>query len=305
MTARLSHHQQSYGLEDFCETMSHLAPSVIIKKEKTEDKTELPSIVVGGSLYYHAVPKGHEMEPFLAALKMAADGGNNPVVEGIRQILSQCNSSASFDIFIAPQCPFCPITVNALIPLAFAGTLIRISIIDATLFPDSASALGVRSVPTVFLDRSLSWTGNLDIDEIIRVLENRDPVQLSADSLKNMLHEGFAGKVAELMVSKGLIFPNFLELLTDNKWTVRLGAMAAAEEMIFRDGNLAAPLEKMLWEKFPCLEDPVKGDMLYLLGETGNRDTILNIETFLKGNVDSDLRNAAHEAISTILEKFP
>lgn len=305
ITARLNHYSQALEIQEFCETLSQSAPSVIIKNEKTDDETELPAIVVGESLYYHAVPLGPELAPFLTALKISANREENQAVADIRQRLAQWNSAAAFDIFIAPQCPFCPNTVKTLMPLAFAGKLIRVSIIDAALFPEAATSRGIRSVPAVFLDQSFSWTGTVDIDEIIRVVENRDPVQLSADSLKKMIHEGFAWKVAELMVAKGLIFPNFMELLADGKWTVRLGAMAAAEEMIFRDANLAAQLEKLLWEKFPCLEDPVKADMLYLLGETGTRDTISNIKTFLDGNVGSDILEAGQEAIDTLLEKFP
>jgi hypothetical protein len=303
ITVKMSNHSQSSEIHKFGELLSHLVPSLIIKNERTDDESELPAIVIGNSLYYHAVPMGRELEPFLTALKMSVNIGEHRLTD-LKQNLSEPTSAASFDIFIAHHCPFCPVTVRELIPLSFISNLIRISIIDVALFPDSALARGVRSVPMVFLDQSFSWTGAVDINEIIRVLENRDPTQLSTESLKKMLHEGLAGKVAEMMVNKGFIFPNFMELLVHTKWTVRLGAMTAVEELIFRDPKLALQLEESLWERFPDLEDPVKGDMLYILGETGNQKTISTIDSILKGNVSSDIQEAGHEAINTIIQRI-
>jgi hypothetical protein len=265
-----TNHSQSFDIQQFGKNLSDLVPSLIIKYERADDETELPAIIIGNSLYYHAVPLGQELEPFLMALEMSANSEQDLLVDMTKR-LSGLTSAALFDIFILSQCPFCPITVKAMIPLAFTGNMIRISIFDAELFPDLASARKVKSVPAAFLDQSFSWIGPVDINEIIRIVENRDPTQLSTESLKKMLNEGLASKVAEMMVDKGFIFPNFMELLIHNKWTVRLGAMTAVEEMTFRDPKLASQLEKSLWERFPDLEDPVKGDMLYILGETGNQ----------------------------------
>jgi hypothetical protein len=303
ITVKMSNHSQSSDIHQFAEILSHLVPSLIIKNEPTDDESELPAIVIGNSLYYHAVPMGQELEPFLMALKMSVDAGERKLTD-LKQNLSELTSAASFDIFIALHCPFCPITVKALIPLSFISNLIRISIIDAALFPEPALARGVRSVPMVFLDQSFSWAGQVDINEIIRVVENRDPTLLSPESLKKMLNEGFAWKVAEMMATKGLVFPNFMELLVNNKWTVRLGAMAAVEEMIIRNPEIAAQLEKILWQRFPNLEDPIKGDMLYVLGETGNIETISIIESILKETVSKDIQEAAQEAINTILQRL-
>jgi hypothetical protein len=303
ITVKKSNHSQSSDIYKFGEILSHLVPSLIIKNERTDDESELPAIIIGNSLYYHAVPMGRELEPFLTALKMSVNAGERQLTE-LKQNLSELTSAASFDIFIALHCPFCPIAVKALIPLPFISNLIRISIIDTALFPDLALDRGVRSVPMVFLDQSFSWTGAVDINEIIRVVENRDPALLSAESLKKMLNEGLAWKVAEMMATKGLVFPNFMELLVNKKWTVRLGAMAAVEEMIFRNPELAAQLETIIWQRFKDLEDPVKGDMLYILGETGNKETISVIESILKETVSKDIQEAAQEAINTISKKF-
>jgi hypothetical protein len=303
ITVKMSNHSQSSDIQKFGEILSHLVPSLIIKNERTDDDSELPAIVIGNSLYYHAVPMGRELDPFLTALKMSVNAGEHKLTD-LKQNLSELTSAASFDIFIALHCPFCPVTVRAMIPLSFMSNLIRISVIDAGLFPDLALARGVRSVPMVFLDQSFSWTGEVDINEIIRVVENRDPTLLSTESLKKMLHEGFAWKVAEMMATKGLVFPNFIELLVNSKWTVRLGAMAAVEEMIFRNPALGAQLEKFLWQKLPDLEDPVKGDMLYILGETGNRKTVSTIESILKESVSKDIQEAAQEAINTIIQRI-
>jgi hypothetical protein len=300
---RVNNHPHSTYIEEFGNNLSHLVPSLTIKHERTEDESELPALIIGSSLYYHAVPLGKELEPFLTALGMLADSEQRLLIDMTKR-LSGLTSAALFDVFILSQCPFCPHTVKAMIPLSFSSKMIRVSIFDAELFPEMASARGIQSVPATFLEQSFSWTGAVDINEIIRIVQDRDPTQLSTESLKKMLNEGLAWKVAEMMVNKEIIFPNFMELLTHNKWTVRLGAMTAVEELVFRDPKLALQLEKILWERFPDLEDPVKGDMLYILGETGNHETISKVHSVLEDNVSSDIQEACHEAINTIMQRL-
>lgn len=303
ITLRTTDHPQSTEIKAFGKQLAHLLPSATIKTESADDNTSLPALIIGNSLYYHAIPLGPEMEPFLEALKMSVNNSENQVSQ-LSQKLADLNSPASLEIYIAPQCPYCPKTVRTLIPLSFATRLIQVSIIDTTLFPEIAADRGLRSVPTTFLDESFSWTGAVDLHEIINILENRDPSQLSTESLKKMIHEGLAGKVAEMMVQKGFIFPNFIELLFHHEWPVRLGAMVTMEEIEARDSHLATHIEKPLWDRFFDMEDPVKGDIIYVLGKTGNRETLTRLDSILKGPFGNDVKETAKEAIETIRKRL-
>ncbi len=294
---------QSVPMESFCDEFSESAPSVTIKREKADDDSELPAMVVKDRLIYRGVPEGRELEPFLEALKIAG-GVAEDKLAGIKERLSGLAMAASFQIFVSPQCPFCPLTVKALAPLAFVGELVRVSVIDAFLFPDLAAARGVRSVPATFLDESFSWTGAVNLDEIVDMVLNRDPSQLGAESLKNMIHEGMAARVAEMMDGEGKVFPAFVELLAHGKWTVRLGAMATAEELAARNGRVAAELARLVWERFREADEPVKGDLLYVIGETGGEDVVSGLVSVRDGDFGDDAKEAAREALERIRERL-
>ncbi|MFO8082751.1 MAG: thioredoxin family protein [Desulfobacterales bacterium] len=294
---------QSMEIEAFGKKLIHLLPSAAIKMETAEDNTSFPAVILGNALHYHAVPLGKELDPFLEALKMSADTSGTYVSQ-IAKRLANLNSVALFDIFITSQCPHCPLTVKTFVPLCFASHLIRVSIIDAALFPEAAATRNVRSVPTTLLDESFRWTGAIDLDEIINIIKKRDPAHLSTESLKKMLHEGLAGKVAEMMVQKGFIFSNFIELLCHPKWTVRLGAMVTIEELAAQDSKLAAQVEKPLWNRFFDLDDSVKGDMLHVLGETGNGETLIKLDSVLKESYNNDIQEAAGEAMEAIRRRL-
>ena len=298
-----SDHPQSAVFAAFGEALAKLLPSVKIRFEDDNDNILLPGVVIGNSLHYHAVPLGQELEPFLGSLKMSADTSGGYAAQ-LTPKLNGLNSAALFDIFIAPQCPYCPQTVRTLIPLCFSNPLIRVSVIDVTLFQEVATTRGIQSVPTTFLDESFCWTGQVNLNEIINIVENRDPLQLSTESLKKMIHEGLAAKVAEMMVVKGIVFPNFIELLYHPKWTVRLGAMVTVEEIAARDIHLATQIEKPLWSCFLDVEDSVKGDILYTLGEAGNHKTLNRLESILRKSFSDDVKEAAEEAVENIRQRL-
>ncbi len=117
--------------------------------------------------------------------------------------------------------------VRQVTPLAIANELIRLAVIDALLFHGKAQSDGIRSVPTVLLDGKYRWTGTIQLADIIEMLENRDPAHLGTSALRNIIEEGNAAQVADLMLEQGLIFPSFLDLLVHEKWPVRLGAIVA------------------------------------------------------------------------------
>jgi hypothetical protein len=58
-----------------------------------------------------------------------------------------------------------------------------------------------------------------------------------------------------------------------------------------------------LWERFHSVEDPVKGDIVYILGESGDYTTIERLQTVLSGEYQAEVKEAAKEAIEKISEK--
>lgn len=104
-------------------------------------------------------------------------------------------------------------------------------------------------------------------------------------------------------MAQGMIFPAFYDLITHEKWSVRLGAMVAMEEIIEEDRPLAAQCVGPLWERFPALDQQAQGDVVYILGEAGGRDIIRALETVLSGPYNAETREAAREALERIAQR--
>ncbi len=281
----------------FCETFSKLAPGISIKNQK-DDERSTPAISIGDRVIYQALPLGPELLPFLKAVESI----NSPIPAlspKIRELMEAAHIPAFLKLYITPQCPFCPAVANQMITLSSAGKHIRISIIDGTMFPELAKEDYVQSAPTVILDQ-FRWTSKIQIEEVARVIATRDPAELSATALRNIIHEGAASKVAWMMLKSEKIFPSFMELLIHEKWPVRLGAMVVMEEIIEKNRQLAAQAIPPLQDNFDTHIDQIKGDILYILGEIGKPEVIPFIQTVLKHNQNKEVRTAAKEAIEAM-----
>ncbi|MEZ4527273.1 MAG: thioredoxin family protein [Desulfobacterales bacterium] len=286
-------------LKQFCDILSECAPGIRILTETAAEQGELPFIEIRPSLRYRAVPLGRELGPFLEALE--AEGCQPSVL--LKKYMDQIRMPASLRLHIARHCPFCPQTLRQMLPLTRHGDRIRLTVVDAELFPETAAEDQIRSVPTLVLDENFRWTGAVRPEEVARILADRDPAALTADSLEQMLKEGRAARLAEMMQERGMIFPAFPDLLCHEKWPVRLGAMVVAETLAESGAHLLAELTGPLWERFAHADEKARGDILYVIGISGSMEDIPRLEKIHKGDSSSDIREAAAEAISQIFTK--
>ena len=293
----LTEDERSQAFKDFCDDLTGIAPNIKIKREKDDESK--PPIIRIGNVGYQAIPTGKELEPFLSVL---ADGDgqtqNGPL--SVHQKLHQIRVPALLKVYIMPRCPFCPATVKQLLCLAAASESIKLTIIDGSFFPEKAASDNIQSAPTVLLDDQFYWTGSMQMEEIVDMILNRDPSRLSASSLKVMFEEGGAVKVAGMMLDSGKIFPAFTELLVHKKWPVRLAAMVTFETIAEENYTLLHHTIPYLWDCFSTAEDTVKGDILYLLGKSGDKGIIPKLETVLNGPYGVDVKEAAQEALEAL-----
>ena len=136
--------------------------------------------------------------------------------------------------------------------------------------------------------------------EVLSIIRDRDPVTLGADSLRTLIENGAAEELARMMVGSGKIFPAFLDLLTHEKWPLRLGAMVAFEYLMELNQDLGNEVVETLWKRFEKLDDSVKGDVLHLFGQSGSEKTISFLKTILKGSHSKPVLEAAEEALESI-----
>jgi hypothetical protein len=209
---------------------------------------------------------------------------------------------ARIKIYVSSHCPFCPRVLKEIQPLAFTGSFLVVTVIDGALFPEMAEKDGVRSAPTTILDSGMRWTGLMRPEELRNALAHRDPSQLSAETLKNFVKEGNAGRLAEMMLQRDLVFPAFIDLLLHPEWSVRLGAMVTAEEIGERNPKLGREILPDLWERMEseAVQDSIRGDIVYLIGTLGSQEWIPRLERFLANSQSEDLREIAEEALQKI-----
>jgi HEAT repeat protein len=101
------------------------------------------------------------------------------------------------------------------------------------------------------------------------------------------------------MQRRNCLFPALFELLTHPKWPVRLGAMVVMETLAETDPALASGAVAPLLGAFEGLDTQAKGDVLYVLGETGDADVLPFIEKTAE-DAAGELKSAAEDAIDRI-----
>ncbi len=294
-------HEKSSVISQFCDRLSQLVPKITVKKEDG-DSDEVPAIKIHDGLRYQAVPSGTELEPFIEALMML-DENTGRIDDETKARLAKVDLPTNLKIYVSPQCTFCPQAVRQLLPLLILNRNIRLTVIDALLFAELAKMDNIQSVPTLILEDRFRWTGTLQTIEILDVIKNRDPSMLGPVSLEMMLKEGKAGELAAMMLEKGQIFSAFYDVLAHPKWPVRLGAMVAMEELIETNLDFAAQTLVPLWERFHEVDNRVKGDLLYLFGQLKRSESVPQLQAILEGDYDSEVQEAAREALDAIISK--
>lgn len=298
-------HVEQEKFEGFAGQMGRLIPGLIIEQKKktdTTDEKQLPGFRLKENITYSALPLKKELEPFLEALSLLVSGKAG-MPEKIMEKLETDLIPARLKLYIALECPHCPIVVRNVTPIALSCPSIELQIIDGNLFPEPAEKDHVMSVPTLILDDDFRWTGEVSADEIVDMIIDRDPAKLSALSLKNILEQGDAQWIADAMMEKQEIFDGFFKLLLHETWSVRLGAIVVVEDLAEKDPDLAAALCPLLISVFDEKEVPVQGDILYILGLAGSEDTRLWIQKKMVDLHHEDLIEAAEDAIENLKEE--
>lgn len=293
----LTQDDRSKTFREFFDLLMLTAPIIKIK-QKTEESSKPPVFKIG-NIKYHAIPMAQELEPFLIALEKD-DGLFQNLSLSVQNKLRQICIPILLKIYILPHCPFCPAIVKQFLSLAAANEFAELTVIDGALFPEMAKSDNIHSAPTVLLDDRFSWSGSVPIEEVLDMILNRDPSQLSTSSLKAMFEKGGAHEVAKMMLDSEKIFPAFMDLLVHKKWPVRLPAMVVFETIVEQNSRLTDQVLPFLWDAFHQSEDTVKGDILYLLGKSGNKDVIPKLETVLKHPYPKDVIESAIEALETV-----
>ncbi len=283
---------------DFAADFTNLAPMVRFATI-APDASSPPAIMIDRSWRYHAIPLSAELDPFLHLL-LLLDTTGSQLSQGLPDQLQAMKTPGSLQVFVAPHCPFCPQVVRQVLPMPLANRLINLTIIDGTLFPELAQQNKVRSAPTVILDGEFRWSGQLVMEELVETLVLRDATRLDQAALVDMIKEGNATQLAQMMLRRKLIFPTFLPLLGHAEWSVRLGAMVTLEEIADQDRTLARLALQPIWHLMESAPEAIRGDLVYLLGQLGDTESRERLQRMLAIETSGELREVLEEALATL-----
>jgi hypothetical protein len=293
--------ETSGDFQKYCDVLTELIPKIRINKEKNTGNLA-PVIEVGPSILIHALPQGTELSPFTELLLAVDD--HSRISEGAPHEKNiPVEAPAMLKLYVSPRCPFCPIMMKQLFSRALVQPSLNLKVIDAALFPGLAADDAIQSVPTLILDNSFRWTGVVDMNEVRNAIRLRDPAKLGVDSLKSMIVNGDAFQLADMMIRAEKIFVSFVDLLVHEEFSTRLGAMAAAEELVEQRPDIARQLVDPLLNRFEDRIDQIKGDVLYIIGQAGDRRIIPFLNRILSGPYSVEVKEAAQEAVENLSAK--
>lgn len=281
--------------------LSEFAPHLKLKKDG-DAPVPRPTLFVGRHTAYQALPVSRELQLFL-------DGLENPtriagkIPEEARKKLEALRVPALVKVYVTPHCPHCPAAVALLLGLAETSDQVRVSVIDGELFPGAAQEDRISAAPTILLDDQFRWTGSVDALELVTLMLDRDPASLGADALRGLIEDGGAERVAQMMIDAGKLFPAFFKLLGHPRWSVRLGAMVAFETLAEVNIELAGRIVDPLIELFPNVDNMVQGDLLHVIGESGNPAALPFLKEVARKSDDEEVRAAADEAIENLQDE--
>jgi len=245
-----------------------------------EPNLSLPGVKIDNSeIYFHAVPKQNELQSFIHAIKIVAEG----VKEG---------SEIRIITFVTPICPNCKATVDSINTLAqkFA---IEHHIVDATMFPDFAEKYGVMSAPTAFIGK-MKFVGVISLAKAEKYI--RDAINGNyRDYIAEKLMGGEMEDVKTLIVEEGL--GELLgELMGHEEFMVRLGAMATAEALK-GEKEIIEGVKKALRKLFKHEDVRIREDAAMMLGILGDEKDVEELENLISegGRVADSAREAVEE----------
>ena len=285
------------ALVQFCDRLQSLAPA-IEKSPAPDDPFRSPAMIVGrhGNIAFQSVPEGRELAPFLTALDAGA-AAQSKLSHELAEACDRIELPADLMLFITMQCPHCPTAVLELASVANTTPRIRLTIIDGMRFTEKAEAHDIRSVPTLILDDQIRWTGQIKVAEVVGQCIDRDPTQLSAASLRQIIESGEAAKASAMMTEHGALFPALIDLLISDRWSVRLGAMVTVEYLAEEAPELAAGLVEPLWDRFDALDESVQGDVVQVLAQIECDDARTYLKQIASGGYPASVIEAAEEEL--------
>lgn len=145
------------------------------EKAKEYGVFAVPSLAIIGAkdygVRYYGYPKGMELLNFIDDL-VYISRGENLLSQSANDHLRQVQKNIQLKLFFSASCPHSMIAAKLALKLAVASERVRVDLIDALEFLDTAEKYHVRGIPLTVVNEKQSFYGALDDDEYITNILN-------------------------------------------------------------------------------------------------------------------------------------
>lgn len=195
-------------------------------------------------------------------------------------------------------CPHCSNVLQGLTQLVHEGIIGRLEVVNVTMFPDRAEALGVDTVPWVRIG-PFELEGMLSIAELREWLGRKDDEEGMAAYLESLLASGRREKVVRIVQRAPEHMLSLIRLLGRERTTlhVRLGIGAVLEEL--QGTEAVRSVVQELGRLTTHSDARIRGDACYLLTFT-HAASAVHYLTACCGDTDKEVREIAQEALDTL-----
>jgi hypothetical protein len=295
----------SNELEDVAKQIAESSGgAVVFTQENQPDLPTTPGLTIQyrnrQNIHYLALPQGPEEAPFIEFI-IGLSQPNGILTKSWAQKISKLDQPVELWVFIARACPHCPQTVRTILQVALANPLISVMIFDAQVFDKLAKEYKVLSAPTTIIDRGLSLTGALQLNDFVDLILSRGDNQYKSQALNSLVESGRFDQALSLLEEDGgssVFFGVWKKSTTSS----RIGLMLAVEKLLATNPNA---LDQILQDLFPLLQSDdaaLRGDTADLLGQIGKPVAIEPLRALLQDS-NPDVKEIAAEAIETIEEQ--
>lgn len=282
-------HPENPRFKKFIEAFVSLSERIRVEVRESAEEN-LPAIVVGGKVYYHAIPDKTEFTPFMDAISLSVK--DRPLIPA--------KNRADLKVVVMAGCIHCPNAVRNAVRFAFSNNGVRVSIIDGMMFKDAIEKFDIKSAPTTIINDQVFLTGVIPENDLTRWVRKTNEKHFSIDDFVKMIKEGNAHKLADMMIDDGTIYPDFLSLLWDDKWSLRLGAMVVLEDIYEKKSPLIKTVIKEIEKHLFDNDLRNRCDAAFLIGNIGGKDSIPTLKSAMTMRQEDIFLECVEEAISLI-----
>ncbi len=108
------------------------------------------------NIRYYGLPSGQEFAPFIYVHQYIATGQLNLSKEA-RETVEAIENPLHIKIFVTPECPYCPLVVDAVNQMALVNDDLLVETIEAIELPKEADIYHVMYVPFIVINDPREW----------------------------------------------------------------------------------------------------------------------------------------------------